>query len=181
MNFNDVSKCFDSVINYNFKIQKELENSNILLLGQLKEYVTEFPVADIYVHYPNDSKTDTISSCFSISDNSPLRLMPVYSIIAQQDKIILSCLSQSELNNIDFNQPLDFHQHYLSSSELLKRFFSREHIVSPQEHSMIFIENIPDSLNWKSKHSSEKIYQAFNFCSVQDFMLWNAYYFTPHY
>lgn len=46
---------------------------------------------------------------------------------------------------------------------------------------MIFIENIPDSLNWKSKHSSEKLYQAFNFCSVQDFMLWNAYYFTPHY
>ncbi len=65
MNFNDVSKCFDSVINYNFKTQKELENSNILLLGQLKAYVTEFPIADIYVHYPDDSKTDTISSCFS--------------------------------------------------------------------------------------------------------------------
>ena len=94
--------------------------------------------------------------------------MPVHSIIAHQDKIILSCISQSELNTIDFTQPLNFHEHYLSSSELMKRFFSKEYILSPQEHDMIFIENISDSLGWKSQHSSEKVYQAFNFCSVQD-------------
>lgn len=181
MNFNEVSEFFTSIFNHNFKIQKELENSNILLLRDLQKYIEDFPLADIYVHYPNDVKSDSISYCISISDNSPLKLMPVHSIIAHQDKIILSCISQSELNTIDFTQPLNFHEHYLSSSELMKRFFSKEYILSPQEHDMIFIENISDSLGWKSQHSSEKVYQAFNFCSVQDFMLWHAYYFTPHY
>lgn len=181
MKFNEISDYFTSIINHNFKIQKELEDSNILLLRDLEKYITQYPLADIYVHYPNDDKSENISCCFSISDNSPLRLMPVYSIIAHHDKIILSCVSQAELNDIDFNQPLDFNEHYLSSSELMKRFFSKEHIFSPQEHSMLFIENIPDSLNWKSQHSSEKLYQAFNFCPIQDFMLWQAYYFTPHY
>jgi len=181
MNFNEISDFFTSIFNHNFKIQKELEDSNVLLLRDLKKYIKQYPLADIYLHYPNDDKNNSISSCFSNSDNSPLKLMPVYSIIAHKDKIILSCISQSELNDIDFNQPLDFHQHYLSSSELMKRFFSKDYILSPQEHSMIFIEYIPDSLNWKSQHSSEKIYQAFNFCPIQDFMLWQAYYFTPHY
>ena len=70
MNFNDVSEFFTSIFNHNFEIQKELENSNILLLRDLQKYIEDFPLADIYVHYPNDVKSDSISYCISISDNS---------------------------------------------------------------------------------------------------------------
>lgn len=39
MNFNDVSEFFTSIFNHNFEIQKELENSNILLLRDLQKYI----------------------------------------------------------------------------------------------------------------------------------------------
>jgi hypothetical protein len=46
---------------------------------------------------------------------------------------------------------------------------------------MIFMEHIPDSLNWSSDSQNHKIHQPFSFICVQNLMLWEAYYFTPHY
>lgn len=172
---------YRTVTDHNMMVQKQLEKEHVLVISQLKEYVKEFPLADIYLHYPKDNETKDLLFCFSVHRDGPTQLLPVMSVYASADKIILSYLPQSQLDKFDFSCELSSQDNYMSSLRVVKYLYNETWTFSPQDSSMIFIEHIGDSLQWTSQHSEYKMYQAFSLIMITNFMLWDAYYFTPHY
>ena len=56
-----------SVFEHNFKIQKQLEkDDNILVISKLKDYVNSYPLANIYLHYPQDGAINDLLFCYSL-------------------------------------------------------------------------------------------------------------------
>lgn len=182
MNTKDFFDFYNSVSTHNMEIQKQLEKDNhILVVSQLIEYVKKFPLADIYLHYPQDNQINDLLFCYSVDHEGPNQLLPVLSSYLSEEKIILSYLQQTELDKLDFSGDFPVTDHYMNSVRVVKYLFNEKMVFSPRNSSMIFIEHIPDSLQWKYDCPNHKIYQAFSLIMVSNLMLWEAFYFTPHY
>lgn len=182
MDFKKFIEFTSSVFDHNYALQKQLGNDdNILTIKHLQSLSEEFPLAEFYLHYPNDAQAETLNFCYSVNSEGPNQLLPVLSFIANEDKIVFSYLSQEELNQLDFSDSFKLHPDYYNSVRILKFLFDDRRIFSPQPGAMIFMEHIPDSLNWVSDSANNKIHQPFSFIGVKTLMLWDAYYFTPHY
>lgn len=182
MDFKTFTDFTTSVFDHNYTVQKQLESDNqILTIQHIQSLAEEFPLAEFYLHYPNDQQAQSLTFCYSVNSEGPNQLLPILSFIANEDKIVFSYLSQEELNKLNFLDLFKLHKDYYNSVRLLKFLFDDRRIFSPQSGSMIFMEHIPDSLNWVSDSSHHKIHQPFSFIGVKTLMLWDAYYFTPHY
>ncbi len=85
----------DSVFEHNFQTQKKLESDNkIITIGQLKSYINDYPLADIFLHYPNDTESKDLIYCYSLDRDGPIQLVPIFSVYLSEEKIIFSFLSQ---------------------------------------------------------------------------------------
>lgn len=183
----DSTQFFDlsnSVFEHNFKVQKQLEkDGNILIISKLKDCVNRYPLADIYLHYPKDSEINDLPFCYSFGFDGATQLLPILSVYLSEEKIVLSYLSQEKLDSIDFSMKLPSREHYTNSKEV-KKYLDNDNGVwnlRAQNHSMIFMEHIPDSLNWTYDCPEHKIFQSFSFGGISSLMLWDSFYFTPHY
>lgn len=182
MNNKDFFEFYNSVSEHNMTVQKQLEQeNNVLIVSQLKAYVKEFPLAEIYLHYPKDNQIENLLFCYSINREGPNQLLPVVSVYLSEEKIILSYLPQSELDQLDFSCDFSVTDHYMTSVRVVKYLFNDNWTFTPSNHSMIFMEHISDSLQWKYDCSEHKIHQAFSLIMINNLMLWEAFYFTPHY
>lgn len=178
----DFTKFIDfgrEVFNHNYAQQKKLEAAGkILLRGQLQEYMTKYPKAGIFLHYPSDEVAQNLEFCYTVSGEGPDQLLPVLSVYADENKIVLSYLDS--LEGVDFSENLELWEHYITGEELQKRF-DKYNNVFVQDREMIFMEHIPDSMKWKSQSEQHKLHQAFAFIGAHNYMLWSASFFTPHY
>lgn len=182
MDFKTFTDFTSSVFNHNFLMQKNLESENhIVTIRKLKEYVTEYPLADIFLHYPGDDSIKDLNFCYSVNGESPNQLLPALSAYLSEGKIVLSYLTQKELDKLDFSDEFKVFEHYMNSARIIKYLYNDTLLFSPQNDGMIFMEYIPDTLNWNSNSEKHKAYNAFSFISFNNLMLWTAYYFTPHY
>lgn len=172
---------YNSVTEHNSVTQKQLEQENILLVAKLKKYVNEFSLAQIYLHYPTDEQAKDLLFCYCVNGEGPTQLLPVLSVYASEDKIVLSYLPQNELDKLDFSSPMKSHADYMSSIRVVKYFHNERRMFSPSDSAMIFMEHIPDSIQWTSDNENYKMHQPFSFIMARSFMLWEAFYFTPHY
>lgn len=180
----DFKKFIDfgsEVFNHNYEQQKKLdEQGKILRRENLKEYINKYPNAGIFLHYPTDAQAQNLGFCYSISREGPEQLLPVLSVYADENKIVLSYLDS--LEGVDFSENLPHWQDYVTAETMQKRMEREENInFFVQDHEMIFMEHIPDSLNWKSQSEQHKMHQAFAFMGAHNYMLWSASFFTPHY
>lgn len=182
MDFQTFTSVTDSVFEHNFQTQKKLESdNNIITIGQLKSYINDYPLADIFLHYPNDEESKDLTYCFSLDREGPIQLLPIFSVFLSEEKIVFSYLSQKELDALDFSNHFKVFDHYLNSARIIKRIYNENLIFTPQNGSMLFMQHIPDSLNWNSNSDKHKAYHAFSFLSIANLMLWEGYFFTPHY
>lgn len=167
------------VFNHNYEQQKKLAaEGKILLRGKLNEYIEKYPNAGIFLHYPNDEVAEKLEFCYTVSGEGPDQLLPVLSVYADENKIVLSYLPS--LEGIDFSEKLELWEDYINGAELKKRIEKWNNHFD-HDYQMIFFEHIPDSMKWKSQSEQHKMHQAFAFIGAHNYMLWSAMFFTPHY
>lgn len=179
MDFKKFVDFGSEVFNHNYEQQKSLEEQGkILILSKLQEYITQYPNAGIFLHYPNDEQSKDLNYCYSVHSEGPNQLLPVLSVHADDNKIVLSYLDS--LEGVDFSETLNLCEHNITSKSLQKSI-DRRNSTFVEDHHMIFMEHIPDSLGWKSQSEQHKMHQAFAFMGTHNYMLWSAFFFTPHY
>lgn len=178
----DFKKFIDfgcEVFDHNYEKQKQFEdNGKILILSKLQEYINQYPNAGVFLHYPNDEQAKDLNYCYTVNYEGPTQLLPVLSVYADDNKIVLSYLDNLEC--VDFSESLVLSADYINSDKMQKSFEKRN-TMFVEDHHMIFMEHIPDSLGWKSESANHKMHQAFAFMGAYNYMLWSGYYFTPHY
>lgn len=182
MNSTQFFDFYNSVFDHNFNLQKQFEkNSNLLILSELKEYVKNYPLAKIYLHYPKDTEINDLLFCYSLNRDGPIQLLPVLSSYLSEEKIVLSYLSQEKIDSFDFSVNFNSHEFYTNSEQVQKYLSDDRWTFTSQKHSMIFMEHIPDSLKWNYDCPEHKIFQSFSFSTISTLMVWTSFYFTPHY